>query len=164
VDICLIWAQASNGAIGKRGALPWMNAEDLERFQMLTDGHPVLMGRKTWEAIPEGMLDGRQAFVLTRQHRSIRGAVACTSLHEAFTLASVLRSPKLFLLGGATVYTQGLRIADRLYVAQFETEIDDAEAFAPAIDRSLFELVGQTRVATTGLARVLQEYRRKRLH
>lgn len=165
MDICLIWAQSSNRAIGKDGMWPWSRADDLHRFQLLTEDHPVLMGRRAWESFPDKPLAGRQNFVLTQQQKSIPGAVACASLHEALTLASVLRSGKLFVLGGATVYAQGLRIADRLYVTQLDIDVADADAFAPAIDLGLFELVSQSRGgADRGPGRTFQEYRRRRLH
>lgn len=162
MDICLIWAHARNRALDQGDSLPWLGTEDLRRFQSLTDRHPVLMGRRTWETIPRALLAGRQSFVLTKKKTSIPGAVTCSSLHEAFTLASVLRSGKLFLLGGATVHEQGLRVADRLYVAHIEP---DAEvALLPPIDPRLFELVSQDRAGSVGPRRLFQEYRRKRFH
>ena len=102
--------------------------------------------------------------MLTQNERSIPGAVACASLHDALTLASVLRSGKLFVLGGATVYAQGLRIADRLYVTRVDMDVEGADAFAPSIDANLFELVSESkRSGENGPARTFQEYRR-RLH
>lgn len=163
MDICLIWTHARNRAVEK-GSLSWLGTEDLRRFQLLTERHPVLMGRRTFETIPQALLAGRQSFVLTKQKTSIPGAVACTSLHEAFTLASVLRSGKLFLLGGENVYEQGLRVADRLYVARIEPDADADDVPLPPIDPRLFELVRQDRTGSIGPGRLLQEYRRKRLH
>jgi len=163
VDICLIWANARNRAsTDDSGA--WLGTDDLRRFHLLTERHPVLMGSRTFEAIPRPLLAGRQTFVLTQKQKSIPGAVACTSLHEAFTLASVLRSGKLFLLGGSTVYEQGLRVADRLYVANFHPEGDADEISVPQIDPRLFELVSQDRPRSIGPDRLFQEYRRRRCH
>jgi dihydrofolate reductase len=164
VDICLIWANARNRAVNEGHSAPWLRAEDLRRFQMLAEGHPVLMGSRTWEMIPRALLTGRQSFVLTKKKTSIPGAVACTSLDEAFTLASVLRSGKLFLLGGATVYEQGLRVADRLYVAHFEPQAEGADAPLPQIDPRMFELVSEDRTGSIGPSRLFQEFRRRRLH
>ena len=159
MDICLIWAHARNRTVDSPS---WLGAEDLRRFQSVADRHPVLMGGRTWETIPQALLAGRQSFVLTKRKTSIPGAVACTSLHEAFTLASVLRSGKLFLLGGAMVHEQGLRVADRLYVAHFEPGADDLPL--PPIDPRLFELVSEDRTSSIGAGRLFQEYRRRRLH
>jgi len=160
VDICLIWARTPKRIADDSSS--WLGAQDLRRFESLAERHPVVMGRRTWETIPRALLTGRQSFVLTQSHHSIPGAVACTSLDEAFTLASVLRTGKLFLLGGASLAQQGLRLADRLYLADLGPDAD--EDFLPAIDTRLFELVSEDRVASTGPARRFQEYRRRRLH
>jgi dihydrofolate reductase len=161
VDICLIWAHAPNRT--DPDSVSWLAAEDLRRYQTLTERHPVLMGCRTWDTIPQALLAGRQSFVLTKR-KTIPGAVACTSLHEAFTLASVLRSGKLFLLGGSTVHEQGLRVADRVYVARFDQDADAADAACPSIDLRLFELVRQDRTGSIGPRRLFQEYQRRRLH
>jgi len=161
VDICLIWAHAPNRT--DRDSASWLAAEDLRRYQTLTERHPVLMGCRTWDTIPQALLAGRQSFVLTKR-KTIPGAVACTSLHEAFTLASVLRSGKLFLLGGSNVHAQGLRVADRIYVARFDQDADSAGEALAAIDPRLFELVSQDRAGSIGPRRLFQEYRRRRLH
>jgi dihydrofolate reductase len=162
VDICLIWVHARNRVINQGDSPSWLAAEDLRRFQSVTGRHPVLMGCRTWEMVPQALLTGRQSFVLTKRKTSIPGAVACSSLHEAFTLASVLRSGKLFLLGGTTFHEQALRVADRLYVAHFEPGADDLPL--PPIDPRLFELVSQDRTSSIGADRLFQEYRRKPLH
>lgn len=162
MDICLIWAHARRHDDDADRSLAWLCADDLRRFEALTEAHPVLMGRRTWEVLPGCLLAGRQNLVLTRQATSIPGAVACASMNEALTLASVLRTGKLFLLGGTTVHAQGLRIADRLYVAQVEPT-DDGDAL-PAIEPGQFELVRQERSSRPGARRLFEEYRRKRLH
>lgn len=161
MDICLIWAHAPNR--NGRDSASWLAAEDLRRFHTLTERHPVLMGCRTWDSIPQALLAGRQSFVLTKR-KTIPGAVACTSLHEAFTLASVLRSGKLFLLGGSTIHAQGLRVADRIYVARFDEDADAAHDPSGSIDHRVFELVSQDRTGSIGPRRLFQEYRRRRLH
>lgn len=164
MDICLIWANARSRASREGDPASWLGAEDVRRFQLLTERHPVLMGCRTWETIPRALLAGRQNFVLTKKRTSIPGAVACTSIHEAFTLASVLRSGKLFLLGGASLYEPGLRVADRLYVASFEPDEGDDEIQPPPVDPQRFELVRQEKTGSIGPARLLQEYRRRQVH
>ncbi len=162
MEICLLWTHARQHDGDADRSLDWLGTDDLRQFEALTGAHPLLMGRRTWEILPRRLLAGRQSLVLTRQTTSIPGAVACASLHEALTLASVLRTGKLFLLGGTAVHAQGLRIADRLYVAQVEP-IDDDDSLPP-IDRGLFELVRQERSSRPGARRLFEEYRRKRLH
>ena len=163
MDICLLWAQARKPVFSEDDA-SGLGVEDLRRFHLLTERHPVLMGSRTWERIPRSLLAGRQSFVLTQKKVSIPGAVTCTSLHEAFTLASVLRSGKLFLLGGSALYEQGLRVADRLYVAHFEPDAQAEEAVMRSIDSRKFDLVSEDRTGSIGRARLFQEYRRKRYH
>lgn len=163
MDICLILVRAEQRQADTAGPLSWLGTDDLSRFQSLTNGHPVLMGRRTWEVLPRQLLAGRQSLVLTKQQTSIPGAVACSSLHEALTLASVLRSGKLFVLSGTIVRAQGLQIADRLYVAHVEPSADEVDTMSPAIDRGLFELVRRER-SSIGPQRLFEEYRRKRLH
>ena len=164
MDICLIWAHARKPLAARSDSASWLGAEDLRRFQSVAGRHPVVMGYRTWEAAPRALLEGRQTFVLTQRKTSIPGAIACTSLHEAFTLASVLRSGKLFLLGGATVLQQGLRVADRVYVAQLDAEIDAEDDSAPAIDTRLFEPVLADPTSNVAAWRRVQEYRRRPLH
>jgi dihydrofolate reductase len=165
MDICVIWAHARNRTAETGAPASWLGAEDLRRFQSVAGRHPVVMGYGTWQAIPRALLAGRQVFVLTQSKTSIPGAVACTSLQEAFTLASVLRTGKVFLLGGSStssVYEQGLRVADHVYVANFDPQAEGIEL--PSLDAKLFELVSEDRTATIGPDRLFQEYRRKRLH
>ncbi len=162
MDICLVWAHPRNRAQSAGAPASWLSAEDLRRFNAVAGRHPVVMSYGTWKAIPPELLAGRQTFVLTQSRKSIPGAVACTSLHEAFTLASVMRAGKLFLLGGASVFEQGLRVADQVFLAHFEPDAQDI--VLPSIDARLFELVSEDRPRTIGPERLFQEYRRKRLH
>ena len=164
MDICLVWAHALERTIKNGESTVWLGAEDLRRFNLLTERHPVVMGYRTWEATPRELLAGRQSFVLTQRKTTLPGAIACASLNEAFTMASVLRSGKLFLLGGASLREQGLRVADRLYVAHFEPDADDADEPLRAIDPRLFELVSQDRARSAGPGRLFQEYHRRRFH
>ncbi len=157
MDICLIWAHARNANANPN----WLATDDLRRFQSVAGRHPVLMGLGTYESLPPALLQGRQVFVLTQRKTSIPGAVACTSLHEAFTLASVLRSGSLFVLGGARLGEASLRVADRVYMAHFEADADEAGAPFERVDAKLFELVAEDQTRTVGPRRLFREYRRR---
>lgn len=164
VEICLIWAQDRNGAIGKDGRLPWHSPEDLQHFKDVTLSHPVVMGRKTWESLPTGALPGRQNIVVSRQLRTTNGAAVCSSLSDALTLAAVLHSGRVFIIGGAQLYAQTLAAADRLYVTHVQLDVEGANAFAPAIDLKQFERYSRKAVeGGRGPALVFDEYRRRRL-
>ena len=114
--------------IGLEGDLPWKLSADLKRFKEITTGHTVVMGRKTWESIPEKFrpLPNRKNIVLTRQESYVErvpeGVGVSSSLEEAVALhASLAQTPvaekwgDLFLIGGTSVFESGLEIADRLY-------------------------------------------------
>jgi dihydrofolate reductase len=104
--ITLVVAVADNGVIGARGALPWHLPDDLRHFKALTIGHPVLMGRRTFEAIGRP-LPGRRNLVLTRGAAALpAGAEAVASLDEA--LQRCAGAPELFVIGGGEVYRLAL--------------------------------------------------------
>lgn len=130
MTVALIWAQAANGVIGDRGTLPWRLPEDLKRFRNLTLGSTVVMGRATWESLPDGArpLTGRRNVVLTRNPDwSAPGAIVIRSLRHALGAA-----PDVWVIGGASVYRSALPAADLIEV----TELEDAfagDAFAPLI-------------------------------
>ena len=130
--IGLIWAQAANGVIGDRGTLPWHLPEDLARFRDLTMGATVVMGRTTWESLPERVrpLPGRDNVVLSRRPGwAAAGARVCGSLPEA--LAGV--DGDVWVIGGASVYAAALPLADRVEV----TELRDGfpgDVTAPPLD------------------------------
>jgi len=121
VSVALIWAQAANGVIGDRGRLPWPLPEDLARFRTLTLGATVVMGRLTWQSLPERVrpLPGRCNVVLTRQPSfTAPGAVVAGSLGAA--LADT--SGDVWIIGGASVYRAGLAYADRVVVTELAQE------------------------------------------
>lgn len=125
--ISLIAALGENRAIGKGGALLWHIPDDMRRFKEITAGHPVIMGRKTWESLPEKFrpLPGRTNIVVTRQARyPASGAIVAASVEAARAQAS--RSPggdEIFIIGGGELYAAALPSAHRLYL----TLIDDAK-------------------------------------
>jgi dihydrofolate reductase len=138
VTLGLIWAQSTNGVIGKDGALPWHLPEDMGRFRELTDGSTVVMGRLTWESLPPRFrpLPGRRNLVLTRRPSyDAPGAGVVASLDAA--LATV--SGDVWVIGGAAVYAAALPYADVLAV----TDVDghyDGDVVAPEIDPSWQEI------------------------
>lgn len=121
MSVALIWAQAANGVIGDRGRLPWQLPEDLARFRKLTWGATVVMGRLTWQSLPERVrpLPGRCNVVLTRQPGfTALGAVVADSLGAALAVAR----GDVWIIGGASVYRAGLAHADRVVVTELEQE------------------------------------------
>ncbi|MDW8344930.1 MAG: dihydrofolate reductase [Verrucomicrobiae bacterium] len=112
MKIVLIAALARDRTIGLNGKIPWHLPADLRRFKNLTMGHPVIMGRKTWESIGRP-LPGRRNLVLTRTCRNLPGAECYPSLADALHAAG---DATVFVIGGAEVYAAALPVADELYL------------------------------------------------
>lgn len=116
---------ARTRALGKGGNLLYTIPEDLKRFRTLTRGHPVIMGRKTWESLPEAVrpLPGRTNVVVTRNaNYDAPGATVVISIEDAFAAAKLVEgSEEIFVMGGGELYMLALPFADRLYL----TLVDD---------------------------------------
>ena len=127
--IAIIVAVAENGVIGGENRLLWHISEDLKHFKAVTTGHPVVMGRKTYESLGRP-LPGRRNVVVTRQNISIEGCDVVHSLDEA--LALFRPEEKVFVIGGAQIYAQALPLCDEFYLTRDEREweIIDSESFA----------------------------------
>ncbi len=121
-------------ALGKNGELIFSIPEDMTRFKKLTDGHPVIMGRKTWESLPEKFrpLPNRTNIVITRDmDYNAVGAYVVTSIDHAITLAKAKEgSDEIWIIGGGEIYALGLPYAERLYLTLVNDE-KDADAFFP---------------------------------
>ncbi|MDE6865585.1 MAG: dihydrofolate reductase, partial [Alistipes sp.] len=105
------------GVIGDRNALLWHISEDLRRFKTLTSGHPVVMGRKTYESLGRP-LPNRRNVVISRQETQIAGCEVVHSLDEALALFSA--DEEVFIIGGAQIYAAALPVADRFYLTRVE--------------------------------------------
>jgi len=122
---------AANRAIGKGNKLLWHIPEDLQRFKKITSGHPVIMGRKTYESIGRP-LPGRLNIIVTRDPAYVaQGCVIVHSLDDAITRAAQEEGGEIFVIGGAQLYAQALPLADTLYLTLVEGAFD-ADAFFPA--------------------------------
>jgi len=148
--ISLILARAANGAIGRRGALPWRLPEDMRRFKAVTWGKPCIMGRKTWESLPGKFrpLPGRANIVLTRNLAfAAEGACTVHSLDEAFAADA----PEVMVIGGAALYAAALPQAGRIYLTEVHVEIADGDVFLPPVSpRDWREIAREDRVASGG--------------
>jgi dihydrofolate reductase len=133
---------AQNGVIGRNNALPWRLPADLRHFKALTMGHPVILGRKTFDSIGR-VLEGRRWIVLTRQrdwHRA--GVEVAHDLDEA--LRPLSAESQVFVAGGAEVYRQALPRADRLFLTVIHAEVDGDARF-PALDPAQWTLMEDER-------------------
>lgn len=129
--INIIVAITKDRAIGKRGELLYNISEDLKRFKRITMGYPIIMGRKTFESFPNGPLKGRRNIVLTNDvHYNHDGIELASNLPDAIKMAG----EDIFLIGGSSVYSEGLPFADRIYLTEIDIERPDADAFFPILD------------------------------
>ena len=120
--ISLIVAASRNGVIGANNRLPWHLPADLKRFKQLTMGHPILMGRKTFESIGTP-LPGRTNLVITRQKDyQCCGATAAHSIEEALLICE--NEKEIFVIGGAEIFRQALSFADRIYLTRIEKDFE----------------------------------------
>jgi dihydrofolate reductase len=145
--LALIAAVPRNRAIGKNNELLWREPEDQKHFRRVTMGHPVIMGRKTWESLPARFrpLPGRRNVVLTRDAAwGSQGADAVTSIDAA--LALLAGADKAFVIGGAAVYAIALPQADELVLTEIDADLP-GDVFFPDWDRTQFEI--RTREART---------------
>lgn len=128
--ISLIWAQATNGAIGADGGLPWRVPEDMKRFRDLTMGGTVVMGRATWESLPPRFrpLPGRRNVVVTRDASyDAPGADVVSSLDD------VLRQEgDIWIGGGGQIYAATMGVADRIFITEVETDVE-GDTYAPEV-------------------------------
>lgn len=146
VRLALMAARAENNTIGRNNRLPWYLPNDLKYFKKITFGKPVIMGRKTWESL-KGPLPGRTNIVVTRNpdYRA-EGAKVVHDLDQAMTLAESIGVidgiEEVVIMGGAGLYEEGLKKADRLYLTEVHAEVE-GDAFFPEMDMSQWREVGR---------------------
>lgn len=125
----LIWAEAHGGVIGAEGGMPWHVPEDLAHFKEVTLGASVVMGRKTWDSLPERFrpLEGRENIVITRQQDwAAEGARRAANVQEA-----VRGQERVWIIGGAEIFRQVIGDADRLEVTELDLEVA-GDTYAPS--------------------------------
>jgi dihydrofolate reductase len=130
--LVVIAALARNRAIGRDNALLWHLPEDMKHFRAATTGHPVVMGRRTWDSLPERFrpLPGRRNIVVTRQAGwQAAGAERAGSLAEA--LALLAGTSRAFVIGGAELYAAALPLADELVLTEIDRDFDGDCFFPP---------------------------------
>lgn len=116
--------------IGVNNSLPWKISEDLKNFKRLTSGHPIIMGRKTHQSIGKP-LPGRFNIVISRDpNLQLSGCTTVTSIEKAIALAQAQKPAEVFIIGGAQIYQQTIKIAHRLHLTEINQEVD-GDVFFP---------------------------------
>jgi dihydrofolate reductase len=139
--LSFIVAVSENNAIGRDNNLPWNLPEDLKFFKRTTMGKPVVMGRKTYEALGRP-LPGRQNIVLSRQKDLAlpEGVLLFDNVQDSVAWLEKGDFEEVFIIGGGIIFEQALPIAERLYITRVHTTIPDADAFFPDIDHTHWKL------------------------
>ena len=140
--VSIIVAIAQNGTIGDKNSLLWHIKEDMRFFRTTTSGHPVIMGRKTFESLGSKPLPKRTNIVITRADREFEGALTAHSLEEAIRMAG--EDEEIFVMGGAQIYAEALSVVDRMYITHVECDYEGDTSF-PEIDYSKWKLVDVVR-------------------
>ena len=135
MQILIISAIAKNRVIGKNNDLPWHYPEDFKRFKTLTSGHAVVMGRKTYESLGRP-LPKRINIVLSRnKDLKIEGCQTAQSLEQAKEICKQNNEQQMWIIGGSTVYKEGLKIADTLELTELYKAFD-GDTFFPEFDKN----------------------------
>lgn len=138
--ISLIAAVDKNNAIGINGKLLCYLPADLAHFKKITTGHSIIMGRKTFDSLPNGALPDRRNIVITRNDNlKFENAEKAGSLEKAIEMCN--DEKEIFIIGGGYIYKSGINIADRIYQTQILHSFKEADTFFPKIDETKWKLI-----------------------
>ncbi|WP_191858110.1 dihydrofolate reductase [Hanstruepera ponticola] len=142
-EITLIVAAGEDNAIGKDNDLIWHLSDDLKRFKSLTNGHHIIMGRKTFESFPKP-LPNRTHIVITRQdkYQVPDGVIVVNNLEDAFDAARNDKQP--FVIGGGEIYKQAMPFADKIELTRVHESFENADTFFPEIDETVWKETQKT--------------------
>ncbi|MGV8878339.1 MAG: dihydrofolate reductase [Sphingobacteriaceae bacterium] len=135
----IIVAASDNDAIGKNNQLLWHLPADLKYFKMLTTGHPVLMGRKTYESIGKP-LPNRRNIVITRQPIQITGCEVASSIDTAIDLCG--KEKEIFIIGGAEIFRQVLSRTDRIYFTRVHRHFE-GDTYFPTLEKTVWKEISR---------------------
>lgn len=142
--VSIIAVIGKNRELGKDNKLIWYIKEDLQRFKMLTSGHPIIMGRKTWDSLPFKPLPNRYNIVITHDTNYLihntENVKVTNSIEEAIEIGKKIDQQEIFIIGGGQIYDQAIKkgLVDKLYLTLVEGNFD-ADTFFP--DYSQFKKV-----------------------
>ena len=142
-ELTIIVAAGEDNAIGKDNDLIWHLSDDLKHFKSLTNGHHIIMGRKTFESFPKP-LPNRTHIVITRQdgYKVPSDVIVVNSLHDALDAARSDKQP--FIIGGGEIYKQSMPLVDKLEITRVHAEFENADTFFPEIDETKWQEVNRT--------------------
>ena len=160
--VSLVAAVARGGVIGREGTVPWRLPEDMTYFRAVTMGHPVVMGRRTWDSLPDRFrpLPGRRNVVVTRNPSwDGEGAERAGSLEEALHL--VEGAERVAVIGGGELYEAALPVADELLLTEVDLEVDGDTFFPPLATDAFAEVAREEHVSDDGISFAFVTYSRR---
>ena len=170
MQINLIWAQARDAfnrpVIGMKGQMPWHLPEDLAHFKRTTLGHPVIMGRKTWDSLPPKFrpLPGRMNVVTssdtaTCENLKKNGALPAQNMREALLICEQSGCGEVWVIGGAQIYAQALPLAHKLVITEIDVAFE-GDAFAPVLGAQWHEFSRERTATASGVKLDFVTYQR----
>ncbi|MDR0873246.1 MAG: dihydrofolate reductase [Prevotellaceae bacterium] len=150
MKISIIVAIDEKNAIGKNNQLLCHLPADMKMFRLLTTGHTLVMGRKTFESLPNGALPNRRNIVISRTlaEKEEENLIICSSLEKAFEICK--EEDEVFIIGGANIYNETINEADFLYVTLIKHTFENADTFFPSIDFNKWREVSRENFAADG--------------
>jgi dihydrofolate reductase len=139
--LSLIAAIGNNNVIGKHNKLLWDMPADMKYFRTTTSGHPVIMGRKTFESIGQPLPKRRNVVITQNPHYSQAGMEVVHSLDEALALFQN-SDEEVFCIGGGEIYRHAIEKADKLYITRIETE-PEGDSYFPGISSDTWEEISR---------------------
>ena len=144
MKISLIVAVSEDGAIGDKGNLLWHLSSDLKRFKAITTGHTIIMGRKTYDSLPNGALPNRRNIVISRQLKNLKDAEVYSDIDEALKATS--DEDIVYILGGGEIYKKTFPRADELHITLVNKSYPEADTRFPEWKLTDWNILKQERI------------------
>ena len=139
--ICMIAAAGEDNSLGKDNDLLWHLPDDFKRFKSLTTGHPILMGRKTYETFPKP-LPNRKHIIITRDKNYKTDFEECVVVHSLLEALELCKRESLcYIIGGGEIYAQGEKFSNKIELTRVHAKFDDADTFFPKIDLDKWKII-----------------------
>jgi dihydrofolate reductase len=139
MTVSLVVAASENNAIGKNSQLLWHLPNDLKFFKNITWGFPVIMGRKTFEAVNKPLPGRTNIVITTKKDWQAESVIAVGTIKEAIAKAAETNSKQAFIIGGGEIYKQSMDISDIIYITKVHAQLA-GDTFFPVIDESIWQL------------------------
>lgn len=138
--ITLIAAMSSNRVIGQKGELPWSMPNDMKFFMDTTKGHPVIMGRKTFESLGRPLKNRTNIIITRNKNYRVENCIITSSIEEALKIA-LNKDQEVYVIGGEEIYKLALPFSDQIMLTEIETIVSTGDAFFPNFTEEEWRLV-----------------------